>query len=156
MPSAKYSGTLSYRGFTMLELMAAIAIAAVVLAVSIPATARMYQSMQYRQAVRDVVTLLHSARYAAVNTGRAQDVEVNPKTNVVRLNERQHRMPKGFNVAVHSASELNTRETGIIRFYPEGGSSGGGIDLESPTGVGVKIGVDWLMGRVSQEKYALE
>ena len=103
-----------------------------------------------------MVTLLQSARYAAVNTGRAQDVEVNPQTNVVRLNKKQHRMPKGFNVAVHSSSELNTRDTGIIRFYPEGGSSGGGIDLESPTGVGVKIGVDWLMGRVSQERYALD
>lgn len=141
-------------GFTMLELIAAISIAAVVLAVSVPATGRMYQSVLYREAVGDVVTMLQSARYAAINTGRAQDVEVNPKTNQLRFNDKRQQLPSGFTVQVHSAAQLNKRNVGVIRFYPEGGSSGGGVDLTSPTGTGVKILVDWMVGRVTQERYA--
>lgn len=138
----------------MLELIAAISIAAVVLAVSVPATGRMYQSVLYREAVGDVVTMLQSARYAAINTGIAQDVEVNPKTNQLRFRDRLKQLPSGFSVQVHSAQQLNKRDVGVIRFYPEGGSSGGGIDLTSPTGAGVKILVDWMVGRVTQEKNA--
>ncbi|MFK8050476.1 MAG: Tfp pilus assembly protein FimT/FimU [Halioglobus sp.] len=141
-------------GFTMLELIAAISIAALVLAVSVPATGRMYQSVLYREAVGDIVTMLQSARYAAINSGRAQDVEVNPKKNQLRFNDKRQQLPKGFKIQVHSAAQLNKRDSGIIRFYPEGGSSGGGIDLTSPTGAGVKILVDWMVGRVTQERNA--
>ena len=69
------------RGFTLIELLIAIAIAGLVLAVSVPATARFYQSVQYRAAVRDVIGLLASARYVAIKSGRAQDVKVNVPEN---------------------------------------------------------------------------
>ncbi|NCF21027.1 MAG: general secretion pathway protein GspH [Haliea sp.] len=140
----------------MLEILAAITIVGLVLAVSVPASARLYQSMQYRQAVRDVVTLFASARYQAVNTGRAQDVVINPRAKELRLNDTLKRLPADLNVLVHSARELNDRDAGIIRFYPEGGSSGGGVDIEVPDRWGVRVNVDWLIGRVSQEKYAFD
>ncbi|MEH6590820.1 MAG: prepilin-type N-terminal cleavage/methylation domain-containing protein [Halioglobus sp.] len=143
-------------GFTMLELLIAMAIAALVLAVSVPSTARFYQSMQYREAVRDVISLLSSARYKAIQSGRTQDVRVNPETNEIQLGDERKQLPEAMNIAVHSASELNQPEIGVLRFYPEGGSSGGGVDIESPTGRGVKITVDWLAGRVSQEPYEIE
>ena len=63
-------------------------------------------------------------------------------------------MPDNLAVTVHAARELNSQDAGIIRFYPEGGSSGGGVDLEIPSRTGVRIHVDWLMGRVTQETYA--
>ena len=142
-------------GFTMLELLIAISIAALVLAVSVPSTARFYESMLYRQAIRDVITTLGSARYRAVYTGRAQDVRLNPQTNVMRLNEHRSELPERFTVAVHSAAEVNREGEGVIRFYPDGGSSGGDIDLERPDGSGVKVSVDWLMGRVTNEAYVV-
>ena len=142
-------------GFTMIELLAAITIVGMLLAVTVPASMRFYQSIQYRQAVRDVITLLSSARYAAVNTGRAQDVVITPKTNEIRLNKQRIQLPEGLNIVVTSAQEVNQQEAGVIRFYPEGGSSGGGIDIERPGADGLRISVDWLVGRVSQERYAL-
>jgi general secretion pathway protein H len=143
-------------GFTMLELLAAITIVGLVLAVSVPASARLYQSMQYREAVRDVVTLFASARYQAVSKGRFQDVIINPRLKELRLNDTVKQLPSELNVLVHSARELNDRDAGVIRFYPEGGSSGGGVDIEVPDKWGVRVNVDWLIGRVSQEKYALD
>jgi general secretion pathway protein H len=146
-------GRAGQRGFTMLELLVAISIVGLVLAVAVPSSVQFYQSMQYRQAVRDVVTTLASARYNAINSGRAQDVAVDPVAKTIALNGKSAHLPEGFNVAVHSARELNRERLGVIRFYPEGGSSGGGIDMERADGRGVRISVDWLVGRVSQEAY---
>jgi general secretion pathway protein H len=143
-----------FQGFTLLELLVAISIAGLLMAVSVPSTIRFYETMQYREAVRDVIGLLASARYTAVKTGKAQDVKVNPETNVVTLNTTEKQLPSSLQLAVHSARELNRPDVGVLRFYPEGGSSGGGVDIEMPGGSGVRITVDWLVGRVSQEKYA--
>ncbi|MEH6593519.1 MAG: prepilin-type N-terminal cleavage/methylation domain-containing protein [Halioglobus sp.] len=143
-------------GFTMLELLVAISIAALLLAVTVPATSKLYESMQYRSAVRDAITLFASARYKAINSGRAQDVQINPETGEMRLNDTIKRLPEKMRLSVQSARELNRENTGVIRFYPEGGSSGGGVDIETPTGNGVKISVDWLVGSVSQQKYAVD
>ena len=62
------------KGFTLLELMVAIGIVTLVLAVSAPSMQRLYQSAQYHGAVNDVVTLLSSARYSAIRKGRNEDV----------------------------------------------------------------------------------
>ncbi len=141
-------------GFTLVELMAALAIAAVIMAVAVPASMKLYDSMQYRQTVRDVVTLFASARYEAVNSGRAQNVEVHPQERWVRFGSEKSQLPGNVSVTVHAARELNYDGLGVIRFYPEGGASGGGVDIETDSGRGVRIEVDWLRGSVSQERYA--
>ena len=143
----------SAKGFTLLELLVALAIAGLVLAVSVPASVRLYESMQYREAVRDVVTIFASARYAAIMSGRAQNVEVRPGTRELRLNSTVKQLPDDIRLSVNSAQELNQGDVGIIRFYPEGGTSGGGVSIENANGSGVTVTVDWLLGRVSQEKY---
>jgi general secretion pathway protein H len=83
-------------------------------------------------------------------------VVINPKTRELRLNEKRTQLPEGLNLVVTSAQEVNRQEEGVIRFYPEGGSSGGGVDIERPGTDGVRISVDWLVGRVIQERYALD
>jgi len=40
-----------------------------------------------------------------------------------------------------------------IRFYPAGGSSGGEIVVQRPSGAGTRLTVDWLLGHVSQEEF---
>jgi general secretion pathway protein H len=140
-------------GFTLLELLAALAIAGLVLAVSVPSSIRMYESMQYRQAVRDVITLFSSARYKAINSGYAQSVEIRPDKNELRLGSTIKQLPDGVRISVDSAGELNRDNAGVIRFYPEGGTSGGSVKVETANGRGVKVAVDWLLGTVTQEKY---
>lgn len=141
-------------GFSLLELMAALAIAGLVMALAVPSTLRMYENIRYRQAVRDVVTLFASARYEALHSGRAQAVEVNPRERSVRFADTVNVLPGSVAMTVHSASELNRGGVGVIRFYPEGGASGGGVDITSAGGSGVSITVDWLLGSVTQETYA--
>ena len=142
------------RGFTLLELLVALAIAGLVLAVTVPASVRMYDSMQYRESVRELITLFASARYQAINSGYAQNVEVHPALGELRLNDTVKKLPDGVSLFVESATELNLDNIGIIRFYPEGGASGGSVDIQRSSGDGVKVSVDWLLGTVTQETYA--
>jgi len=144
------------RGFTIVELLAAITIVGLLLAVAVPASMRFYDSIKYRQSVRDVITLLGGARYQAVNTGKAQDVMIDTQTRKLRLNKDVRTLPEGFNLVARTAREVNRDNKGVIRFYPEGGSSGGDINIERPDGGGVTISVDWLVGSVSQKPYALD
>ncbi len=144
------------RGFTLLELLAAISIVALVLAVAVPASVRSYESIQYRQAVRDLITALASARYRAINSGRAQDVAIDPVANTVAFNGELTQLPEGFKLVVHATRELNRERAGVIRFYPEGGSSGGDIDMMRPDGSGATVAVDWLVGSVRQVAHGVD
>ncbi len=135
-------------GFTLLELLAAITIAALVLGVSIPATMRMYGSMQYHGAVKDVVAILTSARYAAISKGDSQDVLVKPQSRELTLNDKVRKMPSSMTLEVVAARELNQDGVGVIRFYSDGSSSGGVVRLEHERGMQVEVQVDWLLGRV--------
>lgn len=143
-------------GFTLVELMVAMVIAGLLMAAAVPASIRFYESIQYRQAVRDVITLLGSARYRALNTGKAQDVVIDPRGGELRLDGEIRELPPGINLVVRTAKEVNRDDQGVIRFYPEGGSSGGDLDLERPGADATRISVDWLMGGVSHARYSLD
>ena len=140
-------------GFTMVELLVAIAIVGLLMAVTVPGSMRFYQSIQYRQAVRDVLTTLGQARHQAMDKGQAQNVGFDAERGQIQFYDEVVQLPKGFEMTVTTASEVNQQNLGVIRFYPEGGSTGGDIDFTSPRGRGVRISVDWLMGSVSQEAY---
>lgn len=138
-----------------MELLVALAIAGLVVAVAVPSSMRLYESMQYRAAVRDVISTLSKARNSAVNSGQTRDVAFNPRRGQVRFGDQVETLPGKFKLSVQSARELNGRDWGVIRFYPAGGSSGGGVDIERPGGGGVRIAVDWLLGTVTQASYAV-
>ena len=145
--------TDTHTGFTMVELLVAIVIVGLVMAVSVPSSIRFYESIQYRQSVRDVLSLLGTARQRAVDRGRLQDVAFDPQTRKISLGKKVQQLPENFALSVTTASEVNRQGVGVIRFYPEGGSSGGDVTIESQRGRGVKLSVDWLMGSVSQVSY---
>ena len=75
-----------------------------------------------------------------------------PAYRLIRYADEQQ-LPDGFEISVTTASEVNRQDLGVIRFYPEGNSTGGDVDISSPTGRGVRISVDWLMGSISQQSY---
>lgn len=141
---------LRARGFTLVELLVALAIAGLVLAVAVPSGFRFYDGMRTREAVRDVVTLFATARQQAITSGEPRDVLVWPEERRLALGGTERRLPGGLQVTVHGAAEVNRDRAGVIRFYPEGGTSGGGVDIANPGSATVAIGVDWLTGRVTQ------
>lgn len=148
--------SLATRGFTLVELLVAISVAALVMVVSVPASVRFYQSIQYHEAVRTVAAVLTSARHGAINSGQSGNVFIDPENNTVAYAGKVENLPAALNIAVRSAAELNRNNQAVIRFYPEGGSSGGEIDITRPGGAGVTLVIDWLVGRITQQAYGIE
>lgn len=140
------------RGFTLLEIMVAITVAALLMAVSVPSANRLYQSMSYRGAVGDVKNLLENARFQAQLKGLPADVWVRTPTRELGLGEaRKIQLTEQVEVEVVSAAELmRDNDTAVIRFYPDGTSSGGRISLRRGDTGGVALEVGWLLGEVSQ------
>ena len=90
-------------GFSLIELLAAMTIVAMVVAVSVPSAQRFYESMQYRQAVRDVMTALSSARYRALNDGIASDVVIDPRSNRVNAKGTDLQLPSDLSLTLRTA-----------------------------------------------------
>ena len=139
-------------GFTLLELVVAIGIVALMLGLSAPAMQKLYQSAQYHGAVNDVVSQLSSARYSAIRTGRSEDALVDPENRVIIVGNKKKQLPDSLVVEVLGVRELNREGMGVIRFYPDGSSSGGYVKLENDSGLRVQLDVDWLLGQVTQCK----
>lgn len=157
---ARSSGRAGQRGFTLLELMVAFAIAAALIGVSTPAVKRMYDTMQYREALRDLRSAAAGARYHAIVSGVATDMVVDPDEHWVasrvdgeEVDEDAVRpINKALTLAVVSAEELLTPEgQAVIRFYPDGSSSGGSIQVTRESGGAERLRIDWLLGRITRE-----
>lgn len=140
-------------GFTLLELVVVFALAGLLIALSVPMGMRLYDTMSYRDAVRQVQTSLNSARYRAVTSGQSVDFMLDLSDRTFGLGEPEGKtLSNKLSLDVIYAQDLSDRDDlAVIRFYPDGSASGGSITLLRPSGVGVRLRVDWLLGRVTQE-----
>lgn|SRR5690554_2991003 len=148
------------RGFTLVELMVVMAIAALMVGVVLPMGARMFDTMQYRDAVRQLNQAAGSARYQAITRGAAMDLVLEPDTGRYLVKPagqaidpaKMSALDDSLSYAAITAQEVSPgRGLAAIRFYPHGGSTGGSLSIQRDNGSGVRLRVDWLLGRVSQE-----
>ena len=141
------------RGFSLLELIVVLAVLGAVAAAVPTLGGQVYESMQMRSAVGSLVLALREARQQAMRDGAVVPVRFDTATNhYATAGGAPQMLPDGVHMAltVDAATVEGTR--GEIRFYPDGGASGGDVALVRPAGGGVRISVDWLLGRVSQHR----
>ena len=140
------------RGFTLIELMVVFAIMALVLSIAPSAYDKMKTSMEYRDAVRGVITDMRAARQQAVLTGRDSLFALDLQTRQYGVEGGSSRsIPDNIEMrAIVADSEAKGTHFGI-RFLPSGGASGGSVDVLRNSGDGIRLRVDWFSGRVEQE-----
>jgi len=139
------------RGFTLLELMVALGIAVILLATTPFAVMRAYETMEYRATVKEVIAGLKSARLDAMRKGRSVAFMVDVEQHRFGVESRlDHAFPEKLDVRLVLADIEITGARGGIRFYPDGSSTGGSVDLIRSGGGGVRVDVDWLLGRLTQ------
>ncbi len=140
------------RGFTLVELLVTFAIAALLIGLVPVAFERMRESAQYRDTVRGVLAGLRLARHQALAEGRPVRFIVDLGQRRYGVEEPRHETPENLQLRVTVAGpELAPDAVAAIRFFPDGGATGGSIDIIRPSGDGVRLRVDWLFGRVEQE-----
>lgn len=157
--SARAARSSRLHGFTLIELMVALGIAAALLSTVPFAAARAHEAMAYRSTVRHIVADLQRTRLDAMRSGQSSVFGIdldNKRFGVVPDLDRTIPSPLRVGLVV-AERELTGGSNGGsaggvagIRFHPDGGASGGAITLTRPGGGGVRITVDWLLGRVHQ------
>lgn len=147
------SGPGRARGFTLLELIVAISIAALVVAVAPAAIDRARDSLSYRATVRELLSGLRDARHRSAGSGRPVYFSVNPEKHLFGVDGKMDgHIPETLAVRITAAQELASDDgTWRLVFNPDGSSSGGSVEIRRPSGQGVRLRVDWLLGRITQE-----
>lgn len=139
------------KGFSLLELVVALAIAGLLLAVVMPTHSRRQGHTELASSAREVAAALRLTRSRAIAASRTMALVVDVENDVYRppgaLAPRP--FPRGARVALYTTQDEELGEAvGTIRFYPDGSSTGGGVGL-SLGDDRYDVLVDWLTGGVS-------
>jgi general secretion pathway protein H len=141
---------VSRQGFTLLELLVVLGIAAFLLAVIPPFFPNAVDAMEMRTAARDLAAAMRQARGKAISSRASVVLAVDVEREYFELGGRtQHLVlpPEAQMSLITAQSEQANESVGAIRFYPDGSSTGGRIDLSSDD-VRYVIDVSWLTGTV--------
>ncbi len=140
------------RGFTLVELLVVLAIAAALLSVAPMALQRYRESTDYRDTLRTIAAGLTEARNAAISGGRvvAFSVDLGARRYGVDGGPKRE-LPEGLVVRATVADTDLADNVARIRFFPGGNATGGSIEVIRPSGTGARLRTDWLDGRVSFE-----
>ncbi|HUN46510.1 MAG TPA: GspH/FimT family pseudopilin [Stellaceae bacterium] len=139
------------RGFTLIELVVVLAILALATALVTPLLSRGRDRAEFDATVREVAAALRETRSLAMTRDRSEALLVDVAHGVLRWGGRpaDHRVPRSIRLALlTTAGERLDEESGDIRFFPDGSSTGGHVTLMQ----GERrrdVFVDWLSGRIS-------
>jgi general secretion pathway protein H len=140
-------------GFTLVELVVVLAIAAALLAIAPMALQRYRESADYRGTLRTMAAGLAEARHTAVTGGRVVAFSVDLAARRFGVEGRPAReLPESLTVRATVADTELLDNVARIRFYPGGNATGGSIELVRASGTGARLRTDWLDGRVSIEE----
>jgi general secretion pathway protein H len=114
---------------------------------------RSISGAEMRTAARKLTASLRYTRTHAIMEKSEQVFLVDTENRTYTAAGREPvELPEGMNVALTTArSELTSEEVGGIRFYPDGGSTGGKVKLEA-NGRVYQVNVAWLTGEASLQR----
>lgn len=142
----------AFSGFTLLELIVAFAVIALLLGLAPVAFGKLMETSQYRSTVRHMLAGMTAARQMSIQTGQSTVFSVDTEKRVFGpQGKMDHTLPDSVDVRLVVAGIESRQGGGSIRFYPGGGATGGSVDVLKRTGDGVRLRVDWLLGTVTQE-----
>jgi general secretion pathway protein H len=138
-------------GFTLIELLVVLTIMALLLVVVLPVFGSRPKSVQLAATAADIVTALRLTRSEAILQNRTTHFLVNPAAGTFAAGTAGHleRIPPGVALTLFAgADQVMNPSVGIVTFFPDGSSSGGGVALTT-AGLRYTVLVNWLSGNVS-------
>jgi general secretion pathway protein H len=138
-------------GFTLIEMVVTLAILAFVAALALPQLSGAQAKTDLRSAARELAAGLRTVRSQAMAHGRSDTFAIDTAQGAFRAGTGAtvRRVGKSIRlVLVTATQERIDANSGSIRFFPDGTSTGGGISLSEGKRNALVL-VDWLTGRVS-------
>lgn len=140
-------------GFSLVELMVVMLIVSMLFALVGVSITRSIRGAEVRNASRDIVAGIRHTRGQAIIHRQQQTFDVDADARTWTAAGREPvTLPEGLEITLETArSEMTGENAGGIRFYPDGASTGGSVELIAGERVWT-INVSWLTGEVSIER----
>ena len=138
-------------GFTLIELLVVTVIMVMAYSLAGPLVTSGVSSTELKASARQLAAGLRKARSDAITHRRETvlTVDVDGRRFQLSGDPRIYRLPKDVEVKLFTArSELVNANTGSIRFFPDGGSTGGRITVAAKQRQ-YAVDVNWLTGQVA-------
>ena len=138
-------------GFTLIELLVVTIIMVMAYSLAGPLVSSGVSSTDLKASARQLAAGLRRARSEAVAQRRESVLTIDVEGRRFQLSgdPRLYRLPKDVDVKLFTAqSELVNTNTGSIRFFPDGGSTGGRITVTAKQRK-YAVDVNWLTGQVA-------
>jgi general secretion pathway protein H len=137
------------RGFTLIELVAVIALIAAITVLFVSVLNAGLPGQQLRGAARELAAQMRYARAQAMASGEPQDVTLDAATREGHAPRERHGQlsPKIEVVAVGARDSNATPTVATYRYFPDGASTGGHVRLRRGDAEW-RIDVEWLTGEI--------
>ena len=132
-----------------------MAIAALVMTAVPTLFSAAFPGIEMKSAARRTAATLKLTRESAIRQGEDRALLVDLESHRLSLEGyRALRLPKRLSLELEAASrEMVDEQRGMIRFFPDGSSTGGRI-LITYKGHGYQVGVTWLTGRIELDTWS--
>ncbi|MEE4173246.1 MAG: GspH/FimT family pseudopilin [Xanthomonadales bacterium] len=146
------SGPRHNRGFTLVEVLVVMIIIALVLGLVATSLSRSISGAEAREAARNMVAAIRYTRTQAILQKTEQRFTIDLEARSYAAPGRKTVvLPEGVDLQLTTAaSEVVADNVGAIRFFPDGGSTGGRVDL-NVNGREYIVHVAWLTGEARLE-----
>ncbi len=147
---AAHRPTVVKRGFTLIELAITLMVLAIAAAFVAPSLGRGLDGLRARAEVSGFVGFLRAAREQAVTRGEAHEVHLDPDTRTLAITtEGSSSVRSSRSFPYLERIEPSPPTARIVRFQPQGLSSGGVFHILARGDRHYLITVDPLTGRVA-------
>lgn len=138
-------------GFTLLELLVVLLVMALVAVITVPRIGAALPGAELKSAARQLAAGLREARSRAVAKNHVVPFTLDGTAGryFIGTGGANGRMPNNIGITLITGTvDVSGAASGSIRFFPDGTSTGGRIELTSRGGKRTVI-VDWLTGRIA-------
>ena len=146
-----YSRPIAQHGFTLIEMLVVLTIAALIVGLALPRLTGAQEKASLRTAAHQVAAALRNTRSVAMTRGRTEAFVIDTANGAFRAGPTAApgRLPRGVQpTLVTVTADRDSASQGRIQFFADGSSTGGGVLLAAGK-VHSQVLVDWLTGRVS-------
>jgi general secretion pathway protein H len=136
-------------GFTLLEMLMALALVALIGALTVPLLRGSSNDKLFDVAVRDLIGALRTTRLEAIRANTEKTFVIDPNNRSAHIEGSAHRkvLPPSLNIDITATAADLSASSVRLRFFADGSASGGRIRLSNGTRSAV-ITIDWLTGHV--------
>ena len=144
-------GVQPQAGMSLLELLIVLMLMGIIAAMTLPVFGGGVSTTQLKSAAREIAAGLRLARNEAVASRHETVLTLDLAQRTFRVggDPRTHTLPHDIELKLFTAqSDLVSESVGAVRFFPDGGSTGGRVTVAAGERK-FDVDIDWLTGRVA-------